>query len=227
MMLLTVVYLQDPTTPHPLREVINAPISSSYTSSRSSVDASSTGSGSPFPPTTQSAVVNTPSPNPITAALTSTPYSRQSRSRSRSTLTGMNETQTTLKRHDRTRSGTGELGSSTDTRRERWQTPGEMSLSFSGDEIPVGDPEPLADDLEQLGAENSVPLNDASLVRLLGYGWAETDDPCDAGRRGDWISCDHCDSPYTAPILESCPSGPTQKTISIELLPAITRPRRE
>ena len=80
----------------------------------------------------------------------------------------MNETQTTLKRHERTGSGTGELGS-TDTRRERWQTPGEMSLSFSGDEIPVGDPEPLGNDLEQLGAEKSVPLNDTSLVRLLSY----------------------------------------------------------
>ena len=63
---------------------------------------------------------------------------------------------------DITRSGTRELGNSTRVSSTKWQTPGEMSRSFSGDEI-------LQDDVD-LGSERSVPLNDASAVGLArGY----------------------------------------------------------
>jgi hypothetical protein len=55
-----------------------------------------------------------------------------------------------------TRSGTRELGNSTRISSTKWQTPGEMSRSFSGEEIPLDD--------EDLGSERSVPLNDASAV---------------------------------------------------------------
>ena len=55
-----------------------------------------------------------------------------------------------------TRSGTRELGNSTRSTSTKWQTPGEMSRSFSGEEI-------LHDD-EDLGSERSLPLNDASGV---------------------------------------------------------------
>ncbi|KIR28320.1 hypothetical protein I309_02613 [Cryptococcus deuterogattii LA55] len=56
-------------------------------------------------------------------------------------------------RHERSMSGTGSIASSTVTKRDRWQTPGEMSRSFSGDEIPPSD---------GLGSERSIPLNDTS-----------------------------------------------------------------
>jgi hypothetical protein len=61
-----------------------------------------------------------------------------------------------------TRSGTGELGNSTRISSTKWQTPGEMSRSFSGEEI-------LQDDVE-MGSERSVPLNDASGVCPLMMG---------------------------------------------------------
>lgn len=80
-------------------------------------------------------------------------------------MTGENETEVTFGRYDRTRSRTGELCSSTG--REKWQTPGEMSRSFSGDEIPLDAKLQGIDELGDLGAELSVPLNDASEVSIL------------------------------------------------------------
>lgn len=54
---------------------------------------------------------------------------------------------------DRTR----EMGNSTKVSSSRWQTPGEMSYSFSAEAI-------SQDNSEDLGSERSVPLNDASSV---------------------------------------------------------------
>ena len=62
---------------------------------------------------------------------------------------------------ERTRSSRS-LKSSTGTGKENWQTPGEMSRSFSGDEI---NPDVSVDG--ELGNEKSVPLNDESVVRPL------------------------------------------------------------
>jgi len=159
--------LQDPSTPHPLINAVGPPSSSTLTqTSRSSADGSSTTVDSPFPPLPSSSAKNTPSPyaSSAIAAMTSTPFSLKSRSRSRSTLTGMSETQNTFRRQERTLSATGRLESSSLRGKERWQTPGEMSRSFSGDEIPVEDELQEESVTEDLGAEESVPLNDLSLV---------------------------------------------------------------
>ena len=53
------------------------------------------------------------------------------------------------------------------TGRESWQTPGEMSRSFSGEGITFPYKEWQADGLGELGMEKSVPLNDTSPVRLV------------------------------------------------------------
>ncbi|WRT68934.1 uncharacterized protein IL334_005916 [Kwoniella shivajii] len=157
-----IVSQEDVATPHPLRAAAAPRPSSTITgTTRSSADSFSTASGSPFPPVDASLREGTPSPYAPAAALTSTPQSRQMRSLSRSilassTVTADQTATTTSKasRHERTRSGTGSLGNSTHaSRRERWQTPGEMSGSFSGDEIV---------DSIKLGTEKSVPLNDDS-----------------------------------------------------------------
>lgn len=74
------------------------------------------------------------------SAVTSTPIAR-----SRSRSLGKSG------RTDRT------IGNSTKVSSSRWQTPGDMSFSFSGEAIPQ-------DDGEDLGSERSVPLNDASSV---------------------------------------------------------------
>nr|XP_031862285.1 uncharacterized protein CI109_002250 [Kwoniella shandongensis]KAA5529357.1 hypothetical protein CI109_002250 [Kwoniella shandongensis] len=145
-------------TPHPLRKVMAPPPSSTVTAgTRSPADSFSTASGSPFPPLESSSDANTTSPYASTRALTSTPQSRVSRSQSRSLAGSTTQEYTTnttrTSRHERTRSGTGSLGNSTHaSRRDRWQKPGEMSGSFSGEEI-----QPL-----ELGTEKSVPLNDHS-----------------------------------------------------------------
>lgn len=62
------------------------------------------------------------------------------------------------------------MGNSTKVSSSRWQTPGSMSYSFSGEEI-------LRDELEDdLGSERSVPLNDASSVGICGpWSSVETD----------------------------------------------------
>lgn len=82
-------------------------------------------------------------------------------------MTGNNDTQSTFRRqrNGNTKSSTGDLGNSTNTGRERWQTPGELSRSFSGDAIPIQDIPAGLNDMEELGEEESVPLNDASMVR--------------------------------------------------------------
>nr|XP_019047925.1 hypothetical protein I302_04545 [Kwoniella bestiolae CBS 10118]OCF26855.1 hypothetical protein I302_04545 [Kwoniella bestiolae CBS 10118] len=150
----------DMATPHPLRKVMVPPPSSTVTgTTHSSADSFSTASGSPFPPIDSSPKEGTPSPYASTAARTSTPQSHQARSISHSIRTSTTDrTAITSRssRHERTRSGTGSLGNSTHASRSaRWQTPGEMSGSFSGDEIAEG---------MKLGAEKSIPLNDLSGV---------------------------------------------------------------
>lgn len=110
--------------------------------SQSLSDQSGTTNGSPFPPLEHSAS-QTPGSLAPSSAITSTPnYGSRSRSLGRS-------------RTELGRSGTRELGNSTRVSSTKWQTPGEMSRSFSGEEI-------LQDD--DLGSERSVPLNDASAV---------------------------------------------------------------
>lgn len=134
--------LQDPATPHPLRQA-HFP-STSQTMS----DQSITTNGSPFPPANNSDS-QTPASYGMTTAITSTPISRsRSRSDGRSTRTEL------------MRSGTRELGNSTKVSSSRWQTPGQMSRSFSGEEI--------LQDEEDLGSERSIPLNDASAVSVAG-----------------------------------------------------------
>ncbi|TYJ55290.1 hypothetical protein B9479_004010 [Cryptococcus floricola] len=127
-------------TPHPLRQTIlpSTASTASTAKAQSPADSYSTASGSPFPPLHSRSREETPSPYMPTAALTSTPSSRPSRSQSRSLAgsTAENTIDTARPiRHERTRSGSGSVGTSTSTKRERWQTPGEMSRSFSGDEI--------------------------------------------------------------------------------------------
>lgn len=151
--------MQDMTTPHPLRQAVVPSTITTAKSNRSPADSFSTASGSPFPPLIDGCREETPSPYEPTTALTSTPLSRPSRSQSRSLLdsTASNTITTTqMTRHERTSSGTESIASSTATKRDRWQMPGEMSRSFSGDEIPPSD---------GLGSERSVPLNDTSEVR--------------------------------------------------------------
>nr|XP_018259051.1 uncharacterized protein I303_08594 [Kwoniella dejecticola CBS 10117]OBR81209.1 hypothetical protein I303_08594 [Kwoniella dejecticola CBS 10117] len=148
----------DMATPHPLRKANGPPPSITITGgTRSSADSFSTASGSPFPPIAASPRQGTPSPYAPTTALTSTPQSHQTRSLSGSMRASVSDhTAATSKasRHERTQSGTGSLGNSTRvSRSQRWQTPGEMSGSFSGDEIRM-----------KLGTEQSVPLNDGSEV---------------------------------------------------------------
>ena len=96
--------------------------------------------------------------------MTSTPFSHQSRSRS--SVTAMNETQSTFRRNERTQSGNDEQGNSQSKGTETWETPGEMSQSFSGEEIPLEIEMLRDDDPGALGSETSVPLNDASLVKI-------------------------------------------------------------
>ncbi|OCF72584.1 hypothetical protein I204_06966 [Kwoniella mangroviensis CBS 8886] len=148
----------DMTTPHPLRKVMGPPPSSTATATtRSSADSFSTASGSPFPPIDSSPSEGASSPYAPTTALTSTPQSHQTRSMSgslRTSTTDRTATTNRTSRHERTLSGTGSLGNSTHASRcQRWQTPGEMSRSFSGEEIV---------DRMKLGAEQSIPLNDYS-----------------------------------------------------------------
>ncbi|WVQ93329.1 hypothetical protein IAU59_000397 [Kwoniella sp. CBS 9459] len=148
----------DLATPHPLRQAIVPPSSSTLTGGTArSTDSFSTASGSPFPPLA-STREGTPSPYAPATALTSTPQSKfggsLSRSMGRSTSDYTATAGSRPSRHERTRSGTGSIGSSTQTtRRERWQTPGEMSRSFSGEHIMEG---------IDMGSELSVPLNDQS-----------------------------------------------------------------
>lgn len=150
--------MQDMATPHPLRQVAVPSTVTTAESHSSSVGSFSSTSGSPFPPLIDGSREETPSLYEPTTALTSTPLSRSSRSQSRSLLdstTTNNLTATQTIRHERTMSGAGSIASSTVTKRDRWQTPGEMSRSFSGDEIPPSD---------GLGSERSIPLNDTSEV---------------------------------------------------------------
>ncbi|WVF65682.1 hypothetical protein IAT40_000413 [Kwoniella sp. CBS 6097] len=148
----------DMATPHPLRKAIVPTTSSTLTGGTTrSADSFSTASGSPFPPIA-SPREGTPSPYAPTTALTSTPQSKFGGSLTRSMGRSTSDYTTTVasrpSRHERTRSGTGSIGSSTHaSRREIWQTPGEMSRSFSGEHI--------FDEME-VGSEMSVPLNDES-----------------------------------------------------------------
>ncbi len=140
--------LQDPATPHPIRMQASSTASgktfTQTTTLTSPAETSSTSSASPFPPLDTSAGP-TPSSSANTVALTSTPHS-QSRSRR------YNSTVTTTDR----RESAVTLKSSTSSRKDVWSTPGQMSTSFDGEEIPV-----VIN--EELGDEMSIPLNDASV----------------------------------------------------------------
>ncbi|OCF44892.1 hypothetical protein I317_01171 [Kwoniella heveanensis CBS 569] len=149
----------DMATPHPLRQATLPTSTSTMTGGTThSADSFSTASGSPFPPLA-SHREGTPSPYAPATALTSTPQSKfggsMTRSMGRSTSDYPATASSRPSRHERTQSGTASLGSSNQTasRRERWQTPGEMSGSFSGEYIPDG---------IEMGSEKSVPLNDRS-----------------------------------------------------------------
>lgn len=140
------------TTPHPLRQAMVSSTITTAKSNRSPADSFSNASDSPFPPFIDGSREETPSPYEPTTALTSTPLSRSLFD----STTSNTITSTQMTRHERTISGAGSIASSSATKRDRWQTPGEMSRSFSGDEIPPSD---------GLGSERSVPLNDTSEVR--------------------------------------------------------------
>ena len=140
------------TTPHPLRQAVVTSTITTAKSNRSPPDSFSNASDSPFPPFIDGSREETPSPYEPTTALTSTPLSRSLFD----SATSNTITSTQMTRHERTISGAGSIASSSATKRDRWQTPGEMSRSFSGDEIPPSD---------GLGSERSVPLNDTSEVR--------------------------------------------------------------
>lgn len=130
-------FQHDFATPHPLRQA-------HYPSTSQTMSDQSTTNGSPFPPLDHSSS-QTPGSFAPSSAVTSTPnYGSRSRSLGRS-------------RGDMTRSGN--MGNSTKSTSTKWQTPGEMSRSFSGEEI-------MHDD-ENLGSERSIPLNDASAVCSL------------------------------------------------------------
>lgn len=146
---------QDPATPHPLRKVTEPSTGTTALTAlhvpHSPVDSTSTSSSSPFPPL-PSTEDDTSFHEAPTAALTSTPYSQASRTRR---YVSDNDTRSTFRYGstlERTRSVTEGLGSSVGTGREKWHTPGEMSGSFSGDEI-----RPEQQEYE-LGPEMSLPL---------------------------------------------------------------------
>ncbi|WVN87746.1 uncharacterized protein L203_102941 [Cryptococcus depauperatus CBS 7841] len=120
-------------TPHPLRQVVNAYLSTESTNSEQSADSFSTTSGSPFPPRANGLQEEMPSSYVPDTPLTSTPLSRHSRSQSRS-LANSTNTHRTIR--NETANGASMGTNSGIVRRERWQTPGELSRSFSGDEIP-------------------------------------------------------------------------------------------
>ncbi|KAK4684273.1 hypothetical protein P7C73_g5915, partial [Tremellales sp. Uapishka_1] len=153
--------LTEQETPHPFKRSHLVPRSDDGLNRSTTLSPNQSAStSSPFPPR----VEHTPSPYVPTAALTSTPHSKGSRSL-----------------HERTRSGTQGLGSSGATsNRERWQTPGELSRSFEGEEI-RGSKESIHhsgydsqmgyDGVHGLGDEKSIPLNDASVVRPSLYMW--------------------------------------------------------
>ncbi|RSH95361.1 hypothetical protein EHS25_000448 [Saitozyma podzolica] len=145
----------DPATPHPLRKASEPSTGTTALTAlhvpHSPVDSTSTSSSSPFPPLA-STEDDTSFHEARTAALTSTPYSQASRTRQ---YVSDNDTRSTFRYGsalERARSVTEGLGSSVGTGREKWHTPGEMSGSFSGDEIRAEQEE------YELGPEMSLPL---------------------------------------------------------------------
>lgn len=106
----------------------------------SPAESSSLSSSSPYPPVRSPTEQGTPSPYLLGKAPTSTPQS-QATSRSKR-YASENETRSTVRyaggRFERGRSVTDSaVGESTTRTAKRWATPGEMSASFSGEEIPV------------------------------------------------------------------------------------------
>ena len=148
---------QDMATPHPLRQsYIPRPSSSSQANTTGSDPSSSI--GSPFPPDHSDKIA---SPYASSFARTSTPAPKRGKL-SRSNISGVvNDPRKSTSEVERSRRARS-LKSSTDTGKENWQTPGEMSQSFSGDEI---SPEGSVDG--ELGNEKSVPLNDESMVSRM------------------------------------------------------------
>jgi hypothetical protein len=126
--------------------------------SSSASPSNSSSNASPFPPVANTSR-STPSPYAPTTALISTPYSHQSRSR-----VTENETRSTIRGQEKTRSESGDVGSSTN--RSKWNTPGQLSRSFEGDEIAAqSDDMPSLPGPEELdgglGEERSIRLNDS------------------------------------------------------------------
>lgn len=147
---------QEKATPHPLRRSFLPHLASSRTGSNAS---SATSTGSPFPPLSSAYRGETPSPYVPGTALTSTPHTVQSKELGRSVS---DETRTTFRKsvgHQRNRSGTADLGSNTTAGRDRWQTPGQMSRSFSIEDIEIDNvynEGPQDDEIYQVGGYFSV-----------------------------------------------------------------------
>jgi len=151
---------KDTATPHPLRRSF---LPHSVTSRTGSNVSSATSEGSPFPPLASAYREETPSPYVPAVALTSTPHTVQTKALGRSVS---DETRTTFRKstsHQRTKSGATDLGSSNNTGRERWQTPGQMSRSFSIgemelDEVDVGTETDEADPVSYLISQETTRL---------------------------------------------------------------------
>ncbi|ORX39013.1 hypothetical protein BD324DRAFT_618212 [Kockovaella imperatae] len=141
----------DMATPHPLRQSYIPRLAKSSPADTTPTDVSS--SGSPFPPQRQNSA--TPSPYAVSAPGTSTPVTLQSRP-SRPNLAQAAQGSNEMERTQSARS----LKSSTGTTRDKWHTPGEMSRSFSGEQI---SPESSFEGTE-MEDEKSVPLNDTSVM---------------------------------------------------------------
>ncbi|WVQ75425.1 hypothetical protein IAR50_005049 [Cryptococcus sp. DSM 104548] len=231
---------EDMATPHPLRQTI-LPSTVSTAKSHTSADSYSTASGSPFPPLHSRSREETPSPYIPTAALTSTPSSRPPRSQSRSLAgsTAENSVDTARPiRHERTRSGTGSIGASTDTKRERWQTPGEMSRSFSGDEIPASDIEKegsvsFTDNSQQMEESQGVPdlpsmvasqEEETPTTRRLSNGNVQLDRP---HRRGLSTAGPSFDPIHESDAERSSPPSPRELAAAPHIYDPATIPQQE
>ncbi len=126
---------------------------------------SSLSSSSPYPPVRSPTEQGTPSPYLLGKAATSTPQS-QANSRSKR-YASENETRSTVRyangRFERGRSVTeSAVGESTTRTAKRWQTPGEMSASFSGEEIPIDGEQSV-----NFGSDMSLPVPEEQRLGVL------------------------------------------------------------
>lgn len=209
-------------TPHPNRLYPGGPSTSFSQTNRSIGDSSESSNASPFPP--RASVGRTPSPLgalETNTAYTSTPASQQSKSRR--SLTAF---RSPSKGHERTRSGTEGLGSSTGTGRERWQTPANVSISFEQAPLManVTDlpelPQPTFDD-EELGQEQSVPVDDREDLSSVGVStFAPVSSDSHIDRR-QVVLPGHTGNSSHPPIVQiPRPHQSARQTIRLEHLPA-------